>query len=132
MRAFMPPSAGAGYAVSSGSTLATAAASNPGDVETHVVWEAHGPFTSVTVGVGDQTVVAPITASEGQVLIIDTDPEVQAAFLDGVDVTDQLSRAEFGTIEPGMSVPLTLAMAGAGFITATYTPKYYRAWGRRP
>jgi hypothetical protein len=132
MRAFLPPTPGAGYAVSSGSTLATARASNPGDVETHVVWEAHGPFTSVTVGVGDSTVVAPIEVLEGQVLVIDTDPEVQAAFLDGADVTEQLTRAEFGTIPPGASVPLTLAMAGTGFITASYTPKYYRAWGRRP
>ncbi|WP_212745886.1 hypothetical protein [Sinomonas susongensis] len=131
MRAFLPPSAGAGFSVSSGSTLATAKATNPGDVETHVVWEAHGPFTSVTVGVGDATVVAPIQAAAGQVLVIDTDPEVQAAFLDWVDVTDRLTRAEFGTIQPGAAVPLTLAIAGTGFITATYTPKYFRAWGRR-
>lgn len=100
-------------------------------METHVEWEAHGPFTSVTVGVGDSTVVAPINAAAGQVLVIDTDPSVQAAFLDGVDVTEQLTQAEFGTIPPGTAVPLTLSMTGTGFITATYTPKYFRAWGRR-
>lgn len=129
-RAFLPSAPGEGYWLGSGSTMGTATATNPGDVETHVVWEAHGPFASVTVGVGNELVVAPISALEGQVLTVDTDPEVQAVFLDGVDVTGQLDRAEFGTLPPGTDVPLSLAIAGTGVVTATYTPKFYRAWGR--
>lgn len=127
-RGFLPSATSRGYAVGSGSTLATAKVTNPGDVETPVVWEAHGPFTSVTVGVGDELVVAPIEALEGQTLVVDTDEKVQAAFLDGVDVTERLTRADFGLLPPGTSVPLSLAMAGTGYITATYTPLYERAW----
>lgn len=127
-RDFLPAAAGAGYYVSSGSTLGSATLTNPGDVDAHVKWTVRGPFSSVSVGVGDALVTAPITAAEGQTLVIDTDPAVQAAFLDGTDVTDQLTSAEFGVLPPGEAVPLSLTMAGTGVITAEFTPRFLRAW----
>lgn len=116
------------FNISPGSTLATARLTNPGDVESHLTWKAYGPFTSVTVGVDGRTVVAPIAAAEGQVLEIDTDPSVQAAFLDGVDVTAQLTSADFATLPPGEDVTLSLAMAGTGWVEASFRPLYLRAW----
>ncbi|MEW1813292.1 hypothetical protein AB0284_21625 [Pseudarthrobacter phenanthrenivorans] len=116
------------FNISSGSTLAKASLTNPGDVDAYVRWTAHGPFTSVTVGVGGATVVAPVTVAEGQTLVIDTDPSVQAAILDGTDVTAQLTTAEFGILPPGQQVPVSLALAGTGWIEAAFTPRYFRAW----
>jgi hypothetical protein len=116
------------FNISPGSTLGSATLSNPGDVETHVTWLAYGPFDSVTVGVDGRTVEAPISAAEGQVLEIDTNPAVQAAFLDGVDVTAQLTKADFATLPPGEDVTLSLSMTGAGWVEAKFTPKYLRAW----
>ena len=127
-RDFLPAAAGEGYYVSSGSTLGSATLTNPGDVDAHVKWTVRGPFSSVSVGVGGALVTAPITAVEGQTLVIDTDPAVQAAFLDGTDVTAQLTSAEFGVLPPGEAVPLSLTMAGTGIISAEFTPRYLRAW----
>jgi hypothetical protein len=61
-------------------------------------------------------------------LEIDTNPSVQAAFLDGVDVTAQLTKADFATLPPGEDVTLSLSMTGAGWVEAKFTPKYLRAW----
>lgn len=116
------------FNIASANTLDTAVLSNPGDVDAYLQWQAYGPFTSVTVGVNGSTVVAPITASAGQVLTIDSDPSVLAATLDGTDVTSQLTSSEFVALPPGENVTLTLAMAGTGYIAASFTPKYYRAW----
>lgn len=116
------------FNIASANTLDTATLSNPGDVDAYLKWTAYGPFTSVTVGVNGSTVVAPITATAGQVLTIDTDPSVLAATLDGTDVTAQLTSSEFVPLPPGEDVTLSLAMSGTGYIAASFTPKYYRAW----
>ena len=127
-RDFLPAAAGESYYVSSGSTLGSATLTNPGDVDAHVRWTVRGPFSSVSVGVGGALVTAPINVAEGSTLVIDTDPSIQAAFLDGVDVTAQLTSAEFGVLPPGEAVPLSLTMAGTGIITAEFTPRFLRAW----
>jgi hypothetical protein len=125
---FLPPTAGAGYTVSSGSPLETATITNPGDVETHLRWEITGPCTSVTVGAGGAMIIAPVTLDAGETMVIDTDPDEQAATIGDTDVTKQLTKAEFTPIPPGESVKLSLFMEGTGTIRAELTPLYERAW----
>jgi hypothetical protein len=125
---FNGPSKAPSFNISSANALESATLSNPGDVDAYLTWTVHGPFTSVTVGVDGSTVVAPITGALGDTLEINTDPSVQAAFLNGADVTAQLTSSEFVPLPPGENVSLSLALAGTGYVEAAFTPRYYRAW----
>jgi len=119
------------FRISSGSQLATATITNEGDVEAWPVWTIRGPATSVTVGVDGRTVQWSITLAEGDTLVIDTDPTVQCAWLNGVDVTAQLGTASFAPIPAGEDRPLSLTMAGTGSVQAEITPRYYMAMAGR-
>ncbi|UYM26569.1 minor tail protein [Arthrobacter phage Bauer] len=114
--------------IRSASTLGSAAMTNEGDLEAWPVWTIRGPLTSVTVGVEGATVQWDVTLDADDVLVIDTDPTVQSAWLNGVDVTDQLGTADFAPIPAGDELPLSLAMAGTGSVEATITPRFFRAW----
>jgi hypothetical protein len=116
------------FHISSGSSLATAAMTNEGDVDAWPVWSITGPTTSVTVGVGGRTVTAPITIAEGSTLVIDSDPVKRSALLDGVNVYKQLSSWNFAPIPPGQNMELSLSMAGTGSVMAEITPRYFRSW----
>lgn len=116
------------FYISSGSQLSSATMTNPGDVDAWPIWEVTGPATSVTVGVGGRTVTAPFTIGEGSTLVIDTDPAKRSALLDGENVYGSLSSWDFAPIPAGVSLPLSLAMAGAGAVQATITPRFFRAW----
>jgi hypothetical protein len=65
---------------------------------------------------------------EGDTLVIDTDPTVQCAWLNGVDVTAQLGSADFAPIPAGEDRTLSLALVGAGSVQAEIRPRYYKAW----
>ncbi|MGY4543254.1 hypothetical protein ACVWY0_003187 [Arthrobacter sp. UYNi723] len=116
------------FHISSGSQLSTAKMTNEGDLEAWPVWTVRGPLTSVTVGVDGSTIQWNVALAGGDILVIDTDPTVQSAWLNGVDVTDQLGVADFAPIPAGVELPLSLTMAGTGSVEATITPRYYRAW----
>ena len=122
--------AGPDYAlrISSASQLSTAAMTNEGDLEAWPVWTIKGPATSVTVGVDGATVQWTVQLFEGDTLVIDTDPTVQSAWLNGVDVTSQLGSADFAPIPAGHELPLSLTMAGTGSVEAAITPRFFRAW----
>ena len=114
--------------VSSASKLASAAMTNQGDLEAWPVWTVKGPVTSVTVGVDGRTVQWNVALTADDILVIDTDPTIQSAWLNGVDVTSQLGTADFAPIPAGHELPLSLTMAGTGSVEAAITPRYYRAW----
>lgn len=116
------------FSISSGSQLSTAKMTNEGDLEAWPVWTIRGPLTSVTVGVDGSTIQWNVTLVEGDILVIDTDPTIQCAWLNGVDVTDQLGTANFAPIPAGVELPLSLTMAGTGSVEAAITPRHYRAW----
>lgn len=116
------------FHIMTGSQLSTATMTNAGDVDAWPVWEVSGPASSVTVGVGDRTVTAPITIAEGSKLIIDTDPARRSVLLDGVNVYQDLSSWDFAPIPAGESRPLSLAMNGTGSVAARIVPRYFRAW----
>lgn len=114
--------------ISPGGTLATARLRNPGDVDAWPIWQVYGPTTSVTVGVNGRNITVPFTLLSGELLIINTDPRVQTAMLGAVDRTADLGSMDFAPLPADEISNLTLSMTGTGFITATVTPLYLRAW----
>lgn len=128
MSDFYNGGAAPGFNISSGSQLSSAKLTNEGDLEAWPVWTIKGPLTSVTVGVDGATIQWNVALAEGDTLVIDTDPTIQAAWLNGVDVTDQLGTANFAPIPAGYELPLSLTMAGTGSVEAAITPRFYRAW----
>lgn len=116
------------FNISSGSQLGSARITNDGDLEAWPVWTVTGPCSSVTVGVDGRTVQWNVALGEGDILVVDTDPTVQVAWLNGVDVTALLGSADFAPIPAGADRQLSLTMAGTGSVEATITPRYFRAW----
>lgn len=122
---------GAPFIFSKGNTLAGAWIDNPGDIDAWPVWRvtaAGGDLTGVRLGVGDREVVFGGTVPAGETLTIDTDPLDQQAFLDGVNVTAQLTGWGFAPIPYGGRAELSLEMTGAGTVQASIHPRFYRAW----
>lgn len=116
------------FHISSASQLASATMTNPGDVDAWPVWEISGPASSVTVGVGDRRVTAPISIPEGMTLTIDTDPSRRSVLLGTTNMYGALSSWDFAPIPPGESRPLSLSMVGSGAVRARIVPRYFRAW----
>jgi hypothetical protein len=117
--------------IASGSTTGSARVSNDGDVEAWPVWTITGPTNGVTsVGVDGHLVEVPFELADGEVLRIDTDPEVQTAVMeDGTDRTDDLGAVDFAPIpDTDQPVRLDISLVGAGSVAASVTPLYYRAW----
>lgn len=120
---FGPP-----FFISSASQLSTATLTNKGDVDAWPTWTIRGPATSVQVGVGDRLVSWSGLLLEGDTLVIDTDPTVQTAWKNGVDVTSALGSVDFTPIPAGSDRPLSLALSGTGSVEAAIVPRHYRAW----
>ncbi|NKG21114.1 hypothetical protein [Paeniglutamicibacter terrestris] len=115
--------------LSSANRLEDATITNTGDLEAWPVWTIHGPMTSATVGVAGRTVTAPITlATSNDVLVIDTDPTVQMAWKNGVDVTSSLGTANFAPIPAGENRKLQLSLVGTGAVAVELRPRFRRAW----
>jgi hypothetical protein len=127
------------FYLASSNTLGSATVENPGDVEAWPVWTITGPFTTASVGVDGATIEAPIELAAGEALVIDTDPTVQTALVgswdeatrtltDPVDRTADLGSVEFAPLPARGAVPLSIALAGTGYVSATFTPRYWRAY----
>lgn len=125
------------FYLSAAETLADATMSNPGDVDAYPVWTIDGDLDDIQVGVGD-VVVEPANVDAGKRLVIDTDPRNTTALLGdipsegepftGADVTAALGFQSFAPIPPGGSVPIHVEGVGAGSVTCTLTPLYFRAF----
>lgn len=115
------------FHLSPAATFATATIPNPGDVDAWLVWTVEGPLTDVVLGVGGVTASVPFSLLAGQTLRIDTDPRKVSALLDGVDATEQLGLLEFAAVPSGGAAPLSVSASGAGGITASLTPLFFRA-----
>lgn len=119
---------GTPFYISRSSTVATAVMNNPGDVEAYPIWTIKGPCTAAQVGVGGVNITIPFAVADGQTLTINTAPSSQVAKLGSVDKTADLTSVNFAPIPPGTNVILSLAITGTGTITASITPRYFRAW----
>lgn len=118
-----------GLHIAPASRIDTATIDNDGDVEAWPVWTIHGPTSSVTVGVDARVVEVPFTLAEGESLVIDTHPTVQtAADHAGADRTGELGAVDFAAVEPGDRVALDITLVGTGYVSASLTPLYERAW----
>lgn len=125
---FFGTEGGTPFRISRSSTVTTALMNNPGDVEAYPTWTIEGPCTAATVGVGGVNITIPFAIATGQRLVINTAPSSQQAIMAGTDRTADLGTVNFAPIPPGVNVILSLSITGTGSITASITPRYFRAW----
>lgn len=129
---FIPDEGAPDFFISGSSTIGEARVTNDGDVPAHPRWDleggADGGISEASVTVAGKEIGIPFPIAEGSRLVIHTDPRVQVATLDGVDVTGDLDPWGFGEIPAGDNVPLTISITGNGTVQASFTPLYYRAW----
>lgn len=115
------------YHPGSATTIDTASLTNPGDEVAWPVWTVVGPVDSVEVSVAGHS-IGYGSVAQGDTLVIDSDPRVQQAFLNGADVTGSLTSYDFASIRPGETVPLDIVMTGGGTLQASFRPRFDRAW----
>lgn len=115
------------FFISSSTEIGRAFITNPGDVEAWLTWTAVGPLSDIEIGIGDAVASIPISLSEGETLVIDTDPRHQSGTLDGVDVTKQLGLLPYAAIPPGGNIEIVVEAGGLGEISASLRPLYFRA-----
>jgi hypothetical protein len=118
------------FFISAGSTLDTATIPNPGDVEAYAVITVdgtNGAMTNLSITIDGGTTALP-DVGLGEVLVVDTDPAVATALLDGVDVAGECDPWDPRGLPPGADVPVTIAATGTGTVSMSLTPRYYRAW----
>lgn len=124
---------GAVFNIGSSNTDASATISNPGDVDAWPVWTIAAPATSFSVGVDGSVVSGDVTLTGSEYLIIDSNPARQLIQKhSGATVTtiawSTLTSVEFAKVPAGETVDLDVTLAGAGSVTVSVDPLYYRAW----
>lgn len=115
------------FYISSASTIATATIPNPGDVSAHPIWTLTGPLTDITIEVNGGHLGLPDVAA-GQTLIVNTDPRVATATLNGADVAGLVDPWDPRAVPPGEEVPTSIEVTGTGQVRMTIVPRYFRAW----
>lgn len=115
------------FHISEATSFGNAAVDNPGDVDAYPVWTVQGPLTSVRLGVESLVIEVPFQVAAGETLTVDTDPRNVTATLNGLDVTPALGFQPFAAIPAGERVPVQVSATGAGSVTCTLTPLYFRA-----
>lgn len=127
---------GPAFTISPGNTIGQATFENPGDVAAWPVWRVHGPVDSATVGVNGRLITLPFAIAAGQVVEIDTRPSAQTAMKGPVagpltsDWTYKLGDIDFAPLPEREESTLSLSIegTGGGWVSASFTPLYYRAW----
>lgn len=120
------------FYISQALTTADVQVANPGDVDAHVVWTAIGPLSNLDFVLSaddmtDGTIGLP-DVIDGTELVLDTDPRVATAWLDGVDVTEQIDPYDPRPVPAHGTQTLSVALTGTGTLVATIRPRYRRAW----
>lgn len=116
------------FHISSASQFTEARISNAGDVEAWPVWTVKGPGSGITLGVGGRQIDWSGTLTAGDILVVDADPRVQSAWLNGVDVTHQLESANFAPIPAGEDRRVSVSMVGSGSVSVEIAPRFLKAW----
>lgn len=113
-------------------TVTNSAVDNPGDMPAWPKWTIHGPYNTVTVGVGAGTVTLSTPIPLGSSRIIDMDPRKRTITTNlGGDAWLEASSAKFEAIPPGEDIPLLLAVGGGTVDTSIqldFDPRNRRAW----
>lgn len=114
------------FFISNSTSAGGAVMMNPGDVEAWPVWTVTGPAAGVTVTVDGGTVGLP-DLSAGQTLVVNTDPRVATAIVNGTtDKSAQATPWDPRPIPPGESVPVTIEADELNLIRCDITPLFYR------
>lgn len=100
---------------------------NPGDTPAWLTWTLTGPFTVFRAGVAGHYLGGPIAVGAASVLVIETDPLRQLAFLDGVKITRQLTEIDWAPLPRGVNTGVDVSVVGTGLISYTFRPRYARA-----
>jgi len=116
------------FYISSDALVENATVYNEGDVDTWPRITFEGPFTNVEVTINGFTIAYAPDIAAGSKLVVDTDPTVQGAFLNGTRVTNQLSPRQFAPLPARSQVPVTLNVTGTGTVSMEFTPLFRRAW----
>lgn len=118
----------------SANTVASANISNPGEIPAWPVIRVDGPATAFSVTTEFSGVVAgEIEIADGEWLIIDTNRTKQNALLHTsefsfTDVTRELTDVGFYPINAGLDRNVDVVLNGAGSVTVSLTPGYFRAF----
>lgn len=120
------------FYISQALTTSNVEVHNPGDVDAHVTWTAIGPLSNLDFvlqsdGMTDGELGLPDVIG-GDTLVVDTDPRVATAWLDGVDITEQVDPYDPRAIPAGGTQKLIVALTGTGTLIASIRPRYRRAW----
>lgn len=139
------------FNIGQGISLATAAISNLGDVDSPPVWYLDGDvLAGAYVGVGTRRITIPFSIPAGRCLVIDSDPTrigatqytitaagkdvkpseriVGVHLINPVDRSAELGPSDFAPIPPGASVSLSVNLEGSGKVEVAVPSLYKRAW----
>jgi len=108
------------------------------DIDAWAKWTLRGPLQDimiVTTNSEGENPQASLTGSlglpdgpDGSILIVDTNPRVSTAVLDGVDVSGQVDPWDPRPVPAGGVQTLSVVFAGTGNVLITYRPQYRRAF----
>lgn len=113
--------------VATSSSTSSAQLTNDGDES---IWLRY----VITAGVADIDVsitldggeIGPPVVPAGQTLIIDTDPAVGSADLNGVEVDGLVDPWDPRPLPPGENLPVNLDLSGFGTVSIVVQPRYWR------
>jgi hypothetical protein len=117
--------------VTSGAALETAEIENPGELPAWVRWRllaAEGGAVTATLTVDGGDLGTPEVPA-GSELVIDTDPAVSSADMDGVEVDGLVDPWDPRPVPEEGIVPVQLILSGQGRVTMELEPLYFRAFG---
>jgi len=115
------------FFISAASNIENATLLNPGDVSAWPIWTLTGPLSAVSIEVNGGMLGLP-DVELGQTLVVNTDPRVATATLNGADVAGLVNPWDPRPVPPGAEVPTQIVASGTGLVTVTLVPRYYRAW----
>ena len=120
---FIPSGGAPPFIISEGSTMGSASITNRGDVTVWPTWTFRDAFTAISATVGGSTIGVVPDLVSGDVLVVDTNPRVQSAVLNGTRVRGIISPHAFAPIPAGDTTPITFAWTGSGSASVTIIPE---------
>lgn len=122
------------FFISQAQTTSSVKIANPGDVEAWVTWTIDGPLGDLDVtltapGMSDGTLGIP-DVLDPNTLVIDTDPRVATARLNGIDITEQIDPWDPRPVPARgeQTLGVSAVITGDGTLRATIRPRHRRAW----
>lgn len=120
------------FYISRSETLTRARLSNPGDRPAYPLWWVRGPFTTATIGLGDDTVSLPFTRSAGQTVYVDSFHQT-IVDQNGVNLWPLMGFSDpiFAPIPPGEEMSLATNLTGStsqSAVGVSIIPKYEGPW----